>query len=797
MNHLAQDIRIALRGFRRTPTFAATAILVLGLGIGMTSAVFTVARAVLARPLPVHEQDRVVVPRIIDAGGTSIAIQAEQLEQLRHESRTMRDIAGVANWGALEQPLGTGDDFIALHMAAVTGNFFDLLGSRPAVGRLLRPEDDLDGGTHVLVLSYAAWQDRFGGDSLIIGRHLAYPYATWSYTIIGVAPPGLDYPAGAEVWVPTGSLGRPLVNIVARLVSNVPPSAAGTEFLAFMTRTNSRALVRLARPNVTTIRQAIVGDVRPALLVMTAAVGLLLLIACVNVGNLLLLHSSSRLREFGVRRALGASYVDLARQLLVESTMIAGAGGLLGLAVAEALLHVLLAFTPGQVPRLDMVRLAGSPVIVAMGVSMFTALVFGVGPALAGARVAPASLLRADIRAGTGTHERRGIRQALVASQIALALVMLAGAGLLVRSLQQLDHIKLGLTADRLSFVALEIPYARYDSTSKLLALGDAVIARLRAVPGVTAISPVLEPPFLTPNRYLEKVHVEGQDASTDDANPLLPVEEGGAEYFKALGIPLIQGRGFTDRDREDAPRVAVVSEAAARLLWPGQNPVGKRIHAADAKNPTWQTVVGVAGDIRFRRLRDATPILYLPWKQYLFDGVFAVRTAGPLPAVLPAMRHAVRDVDPGLMLWWARTMDDMLAVPLAQPRLNAILLSAFALTALVLAVVGLYGVMASAVREQTRDIGVRMALGATPERVRRDVMSRALQVMLAGAAIGIAGALISSHVLTALLFGVSANDPVVLGGVCVLLVCTGLLAAYIPARRATRVDPAEALRAE
>ncbi len=799
LDKLSRDVRVALRSFRRTPTFAATAILVLGLGIGMTSAVITVARAVLARPLPVGEPNRVIVPRIIDASGTSIAIQSEQMDQLRHESRTMSNVAGVADWGAGEQPFRDGDDFITLRMATVTGNFFDVLGSYPTVGRLhFNFEDDLDGSADVLVLSYATWKGRFGGDSLIVGRHLTYPFTRQRYAIVGVAPPGLDYPAGVEVWV-ARSFSRPLVNIVARLAPNVPPSAAGAEFMGFVKRANPglASVLRVARTDTPTIQQAIVGDVRPVLLVMTAAVGLLLLIACVNVGNLFLLRTSSRQREFAVRRALGASYADLAQQLVVECTMIAAAGGLLGLAAADALIHVLLAFSPGEIPRLDMVRLAGSPVGVAVGVSALTALLFGVGPALVGARAAPASLLRFDMRAGTGTRQRRRVRQALVASQIALALIMLAGAGLLVRSLQQLDQIRLGLTADRLSFVALEMPYSRYDSAPKLFALGDAVTARLRAVPGVTALSPILEPPFLMPNRYLERVQIERKAPSAGDADARLPIEEGGSEYFQALGIPLLRGRGFADSDREDAPRVAVVSEATARLLWPGENPLGKRFRNAGAKDTTWQTVVGVAGDIRFRRLRDATPILYLPWKQVFFDGAFAVRTSGRLATVLPAMRRAVRDVDPELILWWARTMDDMLAVPLAQPRLTATLLSAFALTALVLAVVGLYGVMASAVREQTRDIGVRMALGATPERVRRDVMSRAFRVTLAGGAMGLGGALISSHLLTALLFGVSATDPAILGGVCVLLMCTGLLAAYLPARRATKIDPAQALRLE
>ena len=444
-----------------------------------------------------------------------------------------------------------------------------------------------------------------------------------------------------------------------------------------------------------------------------------------------------------------------------------------------------------------MIRVAGAPLGVATGVTLLAVLLFGILPVLAAARGNNlASALRLDSRSGTGTRQRHRVRQSLVASQVALAVVLLAGAGLLVRSLQHLERLDLGYDTDRLSIAELAIPFVNYDSKSKLYAMFDELYQRLRAVPGVTALTPVLYRPFVGANVMQVAPVLEGQSEAEVDANPPVPLEVGGPEYFRTFQIQILRGRGFLDTDRENAPKIVVVSEAVARRLWPGQDAIGKRLRLP-GDVAEWRTVVGIAGDIRFRRLREPTPTMYLPWRQLITFGTFAVRTRGDLGSVLPAMRRTVRDFDSQINVWAAGTMDDYLAEPLAQPRLSAFLLSGFGLVALLLSAIGLYGLMASAVRERTRDIGVRLALGATPERLRRDVLGNALVVAAVGAVVGLGGALVCSRLLAALLFEVSPTDPATLAGVCILLLGVALMAAYLPARRATRVDPIVALRTE
>jgi len=424
-------------------------------------------------------------------------------------------------------------------------------------------------------------------------------------------------------------------------------------------------------------------------------------------------------------------------------------------------------------------------------------LLFGVVPAMAAARGNLASPLRLDSRSGNMTRGRRRVRQALVASQVALAVVMLAGAGLLARTLERLTRVDLGYQADHLAFLSLSAPVSKYGSQKALGVLFDQIAPRFRAIPGVIAITPVNAPPFLLPNLFLANLEPADRPSPRDDENSVLPVEIGGPDYFRTLGIPL-RGRAFLETDAEDAPAVVVVSEAVARRFWPGESPIGKRMrYPGDTSRANQRTVVGVAADIRYRRLRQAMPTLYVPWRQFWWSGNLAVRTTNPLAIVLPAMRRRVRDVDPGLDIWYAQTTDQLLDGPLAQPRLSAMLLSGFAVVALLLAAIGLYGVMASVVREQTRELGVRMALGATGADLRRDVLERALGTIGVGAVLGIAGALASSRVLSALLFEVSPTDPVTLVGVCLLLFAVALVAAYVPAQRATKVDPAEALRSE
>ncbi len=796
MARLILDVALALRGFRRTPAFPITAIAILGVGIGMAVAMFAVFNAVLVQTLPVREQDRIVVAWPYRVPTTEFGLQHKDIAQLKRESRTMSDIADIAHWGATSAPLLDGDRSIVINRVLVSGNFFELLGAHAYLGRLLRAEDDVNGSVNVMVLSYGAWRSQFGADRNIIGRKITEPYERKVYTVIGVAPPGLDYPSGAGYWIPFWrDFGEGSVIAVARLAAGATPAAARAELFAIKRRLSPE--LSLTGANAFTFTEAVLGDVRPALIVLTAAVALLLIIACVNVGGLLLLRASGRARELAVRRALGASYGDIARQLLVESALLAAGGGALALVCAVGALRLLVAVAPQKLPRLDAIQVDGAPLGGAAVVTLAALLLFGVAPSLIAARGNIATSLRLGSRNSTENRMRRRMRQSLVAAQVALALIMLAGAALLARSLERLSRIDLGYTASHLSIIALSWPATTYDSQPKITRLGEEVIARWRAIPGVTSLTPIIVPPLIGANVFVGRVELEGQTKSERDANPPIPVEAGGEDYFRTMGIPIRRGRGFLETDREKSEPIAVVSEAVARRFWPNQDPIGKRMRYWSNDTTEWRTVVGIAGDIRFRSLRDPTPTIYLPWNQGYFQMEFAIRTSGDLSQVLPALRREARAVDPGLSLWYAHTMDDLLGAPLAQPRLSAFLLSAFGVVALALAAVGLYGVMAAVVREQTRDIGIRMALGATANRVRGDVLREALVVAGIGALVGIAGALATSRLFGALLYEVSPGDPVAIVTASVLLLAVVAAAAYVPARRATKVDPAAALRAE
>jgi putative ABC transport system permease protein len=809
MTHLRHELQIALRGLRRTPTFFATAVLILAVGIGMSVAMFTVFRTVLVRKLPVVDQDRIAVMWTYrDNPNVDFSLGPNTLAEVRRTARTMRDVAGVMHGGALSVAMLDGDHPLSLNRSLVTGNFFDVLGARPVLGRLLHASDDDAGpydaaGTYAsktMVISYRAWQDKFGGDSSIVGRHFTEPLLGWRYTVVGVAPPGLSYPADVDFWIPIwgGWTSGASVFAVARLAPGATPSAAADEYFSIENRELPQLHLRGATAK--TFSETVLGDARPVLALLTAAVGLLLLIACINVGNLLLLRASSRAGEMAVRRALGAAYADIVRQLVVESTLLAVAGGVAGWALAAVLVRALVAFAPPQLPRLDEIRLSGAPVWIAAAIATLSLLIFGVLPSLFAARANLASPLRFDSRVGSESRRRRVARQTLVASQVALATIMLGGAALLARSLARLEWQDTGYDPDHLSILTFTWSARKIDSADKLLDLSDRLMRRVESIPGVTAATPTVIPPLLGDGVWHWRFDREGQTDAEAERNPTIPIETGGPDYFKTFGIPVIRGRAFNDADRERAPGVVIVSESVARRFWPGEDPIGKRLRTENIPDPggkPWRTVVGVVPDTHLRSLREASPTVYFPWLQSSWQGYFAIRSSLPLSALLPSLRQAGFDVDPDVRLWHAQTMDELLAGPLAEPRVGTLLMSTFGLVALLLAAIGLYGVMTALVRDQTREIGVRMALGATPAIVRGSVLRRATMVTCAGAAAGLGIALVSSRLLRSLLFDVSPTDPIALGGACLVLVVVGIIAASLPAWRATRIDPVRALRSE
>ncbi len=802
MNDLVRSVRVALRGLARTPGFLSAAIVILGLGIGTAVAVFTVFRAVLFQRLPVSDPDRlVVISTYRNTPDNEFGLVKNDLQAVKREARSIREVGGYAHWATSEGPLVDGDRTLTLGRVVVSGSFFDALGAHAVVGRLLRPDDDVKGAAPVLVLSYQNWQRWFGGDPSVVGHHLYEPYSQLTYTIVGIAPPGLDFPNRAGYWLTwPGSDGLSVI-AVARLNPGASPRAAADEFASIVRRTPAPGIP--IRPTITGAKvvpfaQAMLGDIRPVLIALSAAVALLLMIACVNVGGLLLLRAANRTRELAIRRALGATYGDVARQLLLETGLIAIGGGVVGLLCAGLLVQVLVAAAPARLPRLDVIQLSGTPIWLGVGVTVVAVLLFGVVPSLIAARADVASTLRLDSRSGRDSASRRRFRHVLVAAQTMLALVMLSGAALLVRSLGHLESLDLGYTPDHLTELSVSWPSKKYDSVSKFYPVGEDILRRWRSIPGVVALTPTLIPPLVGENVFISRFDKEGQSASEIATNPFLPEMSGDKDYFRTFGTRVLSGRTFTDADRENAAPVAIVSDMVAKRMWPGENPIGKRIHYLLPDSIPWRTVVGVAEDSHIRTLRAASPIVYVPWRQMDFwQFGLAMRTRGDIGSVLPAMRRELGTIDPLLRLWYVHPVDELLSGPLAQPRMSAYLMSVFGIAALLLAAIGLYGLMASLVRERTREIGVRMALGAAPERLRREVMLQALQVAGAGAVVGIVAALAASKLLGAMLFELSPTDPLALAAACGVLFVVILIAAYGPARRATKVDPAIALRAD
>lgn len=802
LNNVPRELRLALRRLRRAPGYTVTSISILALGIGLAAAIFTIADAVLVRPLPEHAPERIVLPRTQDASGTDVSMSPAEMKELAADSHTLSDVAGIAHMGAFLTTLIDGDRTISMRLTWVTGNFFRVLGARPALGSFFTTKDEARGSATaaVMVLSYAAWQREFGGDSSVIGHQLTNPYTLTPARIIGVAPPGLAYPVGTDYWTPQVYVN---LDAVARLAPGATVSGARSEFFSIM-RQIGRARAgedagqaTIAHADIETLTHAVLGDVRPELLVLSAAVALLLLIACVNVGNLILLRVTSRDTEIAVRRSLGARRTDIVRPLLIEGAVTTLVGGALGWALARAGIAAFTRLAPPDVPRLDVVRLAGAPLAWAAGLTLVTLVLATVIPTLLAARGGVAAQLRSDARVGAG-HSRRRLRQALVASQVALALILLAGTGLLIRSLDRLAHVPLGYQPHHLAILIMTRPVTADSGPAQMTAMYDLAAPRFRAIPGVESVTPVNADPFHGPQVFVARWAAEGQSDAAAQANPFIGWEVGGTEYFRTFDIPLLRGRGFEKSDVEGAPRVVVVSRSVAERFWPGENPIGKRLRYVGGTAPQpWMTVVGEAGDIRYRDVREATPSIYVPWRQLFFQGIVAIRTSGSLASVLPQLRNALHDVVPQARIARAVSMDGLIGEQLALPRLSTLLISALGAAALLLAAIGLYGVMAAAVREEAHDLGIRAALGATPGRLRGEVLRRAGTIAMVGGAVGLAAALLVSRFLRALLYQVSPTDPLALLGACGVLLIVALAAAYVPAWRATRVDPMRVLRTE
>lgn len=803
---LRQDSRYAIRTLRKSPGFSIIAALTLAVGIGSTTAMFGVVNGVLLRKLPVREQDGVVVVWTEDAttrfGHWPFSYGA--FSALRDQRGAFESLAGVDYNGAWSMPAEVGEVATTLGGGIVAGDFFGVLGVKPLLGRVLRGADDVVGGPHVLVISYGLWRRVFAGDPHVLGKTLRVNSV--SYAIVGVLPQGFEYPRGSDFWttlalvVPDWERNptQPTLDLVGRLRSGASPAQAVAEV--------NSAIQRLVpdghdwRAVLHSFSDVIVGDVRPAILVLSAAALLVLVLASVNVGGLLLVRGEARAREFAIRSALGAGQQRVIRQVLTESLVLAGLGGFAGTLLAVLAVQVFPAIAPPEIPRVNELRIDTTVLAFTLTASLVAALLCGLAPARG---VARADLGQA-LRAGTQPLPGSAWRRFAVVGQIGVALLVVAGAGLLTRSLLLLSRVDMGFTTDGLLFVRPEIPPARYSDVQQARDLIDRLVLRVRALPGVVAVSPASHFPFSPIGAVNMSYSAEGQDGRAAAANPFLSFTAAGPDYFRTIGLPIRRGRGFSAQDRAGSPLVVIVSEAVARHTWPGQDAIGKRLKFGSPDSPfPWRTVVGIAADTRYRDLLNVRASIYVPVLQPPTpDGVWlptnlAIRSASPVDELLPSLRNAIKQIDPDVAVLSAASMTDLLGGELVRPRFNAALLDVLAGLALVLAVTGLYGVMGTHVSQRTREIGICMALGADSGEVSRQVVWQGMRLAFEGVAAGLAAALVGTRLLRSLLFGVSPADPLTLVSATVLLLLAGLVACYVPARRATRVDPMVALRYE
>jgi putative ABC transport system permease protein len=803
-----QDLYVACRGLLRVKAFTGTAVATLAVGIAGVTVMFALIEGVLLRPLPVQEQDRLLVAwkELRSSGFAHYPFRVAELDTISKESRLLESAAGVDYNGA--QPWIVVEEGSATYVqsAAVTGDFFGVVGVEPLLGRALNRADDVIGAENVIAISHGLWQRRYGGTRDVLGRRLTLRERR--FTIVGVMPAGFEYPRGAEAWVSMTALTSTIidpnyttwVDVIARLHQGATIEQAATELGGLTARLESEAppdATRGLTPVVRSYEDVVVGDVRLTLFVLFAAVGLVLLIASANVANLLLMRGEGRRAEMAIRSTLGAARSRLVRQMLAESLVLALASGAAGLAVTWWSLSALIALVPDGLPRVDSIRLDAGVLGFAMAIAFITSALAGMAPALSASRIDLVSQSRSGggMRGSGARHGRR----TLVVAQVALAITVVAAAGLLTRSVLLLEAADMGLTAEELVLVQLALPQAKYVKRDRRLQFLDDVVKELEATPGIAGATPVNTPPFAGTGGWdAPTFTVEGQGADRAAANSSLNLESIHPNYFATVGVSLIRGRGFGPADREGAPDVVIVSEDVAALTWPGEEPIGKRLKLGGAiSEEPWRTVVGVARTTRYRELREPRATLYLPAAQFMFGAdAIVLRSTAPAGVVAGAARDRIRAVDPAAQVMRVTPFADLLDRPLARPRFDAFVLGVFGIAALILAAIGLYAVMGAYVRHRNTEIGIRVALGATASDVRRLVVGEGLWLAGLGAVIGLAGAAATTRLLRGLLFGVHPLDAVSMLAAVLLVIGASLLASYLPASRAARVDPVTLLRA-
>jgi putative ABC transport system permease protein len=797
-----QDIRYAFRSLRHQPVFTLTAVLTLALGIGATTAIFSAVDGVLLRPLPYPEPERLVT---IWGHHASIGRETASLPDFLDWRRESRSFSGMAARANTQFTLTGAGEPEVVRGALVSASYFRVLGAPIPAGRGFQDAEERAGAARVAILSDGFWRRQFAGRRDVVGTQITLSGVP--YTIVGAGARGLPVPQDVDVWtalVTDTTLGRrnDFLEVVGRLAPGADQAGAQAELTTIARRLEQAYPGSNAGWGVELLglQERIVGEVRPALLLFMGAVGLLLLIACANVANLMLARVATREREVTVRAALGASRRRLIQQLLTESVVLALAGGVLGLGLAVWGVRAIQNLGAETLPRLDEIGVNGTALAFALVLSVVTGLLFGVAPAH--------RLMGYDVREGLAEggrgaagHRSAGrTRAALVLAEVALACMLLVGATLLLTSFVRLQRVDPGFAPGGILTARVTLPRAGYGDSVRQAAFADALLERLRGLPGVASAALATDAPSGDGPPYWA-LSVAGVEQPPPEVVQDAVVFRTTPDYFHTFAIPLLQGRLYQASDRIDAPSVALVSDALARRYWPGRSPLGERVTFDNPTDSTagWITVVGVVGDVRQDGPTAAAyPQIYLPLAQASSRSLLiALRTSGDPMALTPAVKRAVAGIDANLALGRVATMEQRLAGTLARPRVNAVLLGGFAATALLLAALGIYGVIAYSVVQRTRELGIRMALGARGADVLRLVLRQGMVPVLAGLALGLGAAAAASRVLRGLLYGVGTTDLITYVGVAAFLSAVAVVASYLPARRAALADPVVALRNE
>ena len=807
MKDLILDLRYSVRVLYKNYSFTAIALLALALGIGANTAIFSVVNAVLLRPLSFRDPQRLLViwENHQQRGGAEREWSTPgDFRDFRDQAQSFEHVTAMIGWGPTLTGQGEPED---LRGAGVSHDTFALLGINPILGRSFTPDEDRTGAERVVILSHQLWQRRFGADPQIAGK--AVTLSGESYTVIGVMPRQFSFPIlnQTDIWRPIEPLlaGIPGCDrgcIVIRLMAKLKPGVSIEAARSEMSSITEQIAERFPDTNkgvgatLVPLHQQLVGDVRPAMLVLLGAVGLVLLIACANVANLLLARAAAREKETAIRAALGASRFRLIRQHLTESTVLAVTGGALGLLIAFWMVDLLVSFAPTGTPRMDEVAI--NPVVLAftLGVAILTGLAFGLAPALLSSKAHLSNALKEGGRDASATSRGARIRDLLVVSEVALSLMLLIGAGLLMKSFLNLQSVDPGFNPKNLLRVDVTVPRTRYPEPKHSQAFYRELLGGVAAVPGVEVAGAVSTLP-LSGGGSDANFGIEGRPPAEAGREPVAWYSSVTPDYFRAMGIHLLKGRELGDRDAADTPRVVMISETMAQRYFPDEEPVGKRLVFGGGKD--LREIVGVVSDVKFFGLaKDSRPTMYFPHAQSPARRMsLVVRSSTNPTALAAAIRGQVSSLDKDLAVSNVMTMEELVGTSIAEPRFILMLLGAFAAVAMLLSAIGVYGVISYSVTRRLHEIGVRMALGAQVKDVMRMVIGHGMALIIVGVSLGLLGSFALSRVMKTLLFGVSATDAATFASTALLLAVVGLGACFVPARRATKVDPMESLRCE